>query len=142
VSVRIKITQYGLSLKEGGWDTYGDSSTDRFEGNANNVIYNSSSCALTASARDLLGAKEGDWLEIDFGHDQVYLRRYEDTAPETDPRLDMFNAWVEDKQIHQDFADVRVVLLMDVLLGSNGEQGAPGVQPSGSAAAPGGKEAV
>ena len=105
----ITITQYGLSKKAGGWDPDGDSSTDRFEGDRGNVIQNSISCALTASAVTLLGAKHGDYLQIVFPNGFTYIRRYDDTAPESNPRLDLFNAWAFDKQVPGDFADVRVV---------------------------------
>jgi hypothetical protein len=109
--LKTKITQYGLSLKALGWDGVGDSGTDNFEGDHGNVIQNGISCALTASAAALLGAKHGDYLQILFANGFAYIRRYDDTAPEDDPRLDMFNAYAWDKQMDGEgqFADVRVV---------------------------------
>jgi hypothetical protein len=109
--VQIKITQYGLSIKAGGWDSYGDSGTDKFQGDHNNTILNGTSCALTASARDGLGAQRGDLLRITFDNGYKYYRRYDDTAPESDPRLDMFNAWAFDKQVPAEFAAVEIVIV-------------------------------
>lgn len=107
--MRCKITQYGLSIKAGGWDTYGDSGTDKFHGDHGNTIQNSISCALTSSAVAELGTKHGDYLQIVFSNGFTYIRRYDDTAPEADVRLDMFNAYAFDQQIPTEFADVKIV---------------------------------
>lgn len=89
--MKIKVTQYGKSIKAGGWDTYGDSFTDRFVGDHGNILNDGLSCALTHSARDALGAKHGDTIIIDFGDGKKETREYDDTAPESDMRVDLFN---------------------------------------------------
>lgn len=106
--MRIKITQYGISVKNRGWDGVGDSGTDKFLGNHNNKLVDGVSCALTVSAQTILGAKAGDWLFIVFDDNTTQIRRFDDRAPESDPRLDLFNAWKERKQ-GSDFADVVVL---------------------------------
>lgn len=87
--MRIKITEYGLSLKAGGWDTYGDSGTDNWEGNRNNKL-SYFSCALTQTAQQGLQAKAGDILQIVFEGGKTLYRSFDDRAPEDEPRLDMF----------------------------------------------------
>jgi hypothetical protein len=117
-AMNCKITQYGLSAKAGGWDTYGDSSTDKFEGDHGNMLQNGISCALTASAvagllrPDGSPILHGDYLQIVFENGFTYIRRWDDTAPESDPRLDMFNAYAFDKQMDAagQFADARVIV--------------------------------
>lgn len=105
--MRVKITQYGLSKASGGWDEYGDSGTDQWLGNRGNIL-NTSSCALTASAATALKAQHGCLLKIIFDQKHVYYRTYDDTAPEDDPRLDMFFPWAFDKTIPADFAEVQL----------------------------------
>lgn len=87
--MKIKITEYGLSIKAGGWDTYGDSGTDNWQGNRNNRL-SRFSCALTQSAQDGLSAQSGDILKIVFDNGKTLYRSFDDRAPEDEPRLDMF----------------------------------------------------
>ncbi len=108
--MKIFITQYGKSKSSGGWDPDGDKYTDQFIGNHGNVIYSGVSCALNALSVKGLDATVGCWLRVDFGRGQVYIRRYDDTAPETDkPRLDLFNYLAFDKQIAEDYAEVTLL---------------------------------
>lgn len=110
MSVQLKTTQYGLSVKAGGWDPDGDSSTDQWQGDHGNTL-NTSSCALTASARALLNlpAHSGKLIRITFpGSNVVLYRTHDDTAPESDPRLDIFNPWSFDAYI-PDFGLAEVV---------------------------------
>lgn len=89
--MKIKVTQYGRSVKDGGWDEYGDTFTDKFEGDHGNELIDETSCALTKSAQQMLQIKHGEWISIDFGNNIIEFRRYDDTAPENDPRIDLFN---------------------------------------------------
>lgn len=110
---RLTVTQYGLSPQNGGWDPDWDSSTDKFIGDHGNTLQNGISCALTASARDLLEAKHGDYLQITFPNGFTYVRRFDDTAPEANSRIDFFNAYAFDKQMDGagEFADVAVITI-------------------------------
>lgn len=107
--MRVKITQYGLSVKAGGWDGVGDSGTDAFEGNENNTIVDGESCALTVSAQHGLGCKFGDKLLITYDDGSTETRTVADRAPESDPRLDRFNAYTEDPNQPSDFAEVTIL---------------------------------
>lgn len=87
---RIQITQYGKSLKSGGWDPDGDSDSDAKIGNRNNRL-DENSCALTATARNELKSYPGAQLKVDFGNGTVLTKFDDDTAPEDNARLDVFN---------------------------------------------------
>lgn len=120
----VKITQYGLSLKAGGWDGVGDGGTDAWQGNHGNAL-NFSSCALTLSAENaladtlpygspFLASREskrlmpGTPLQVQFAGGLVFIRNFDDRAPEADPRLDVFNPWAFDPTLTEDFAGVSV----------------------------------
>lgn len=116
MSVKLKTTLYGLSPKVGGWDIPGDSSTDAWQGNHGNFL-NTSSCALTESAEALLAAslptfdsrrlfsngqvvpdrlKPKILLKITWDDPKlVDYRTFDDRAPESDPRLDLFYPYVD-----------------------------------------------
>lgn len=102
LQVIAEITQYGRSVKAGGWDIDGDDDTDKFEGNIG-TIYSGVDCAVTDSMRAALGGPaDGKWLRIIF-HDKnknavEYRRRIGDRAPESDKRVDFFNYWAFDHQ--------------------------------------------
>lgn len=87
----IKITQYGKSLKSGGWDPDGDTESDAKIGNEDNTIVSGKSCALTKLAVELLQIKELEWLRFRCADGTYQLRQYGDTAPESDARIDLFN---------------------------------------------------
>lgn len=111
-SQKIRITRYGLSIKAGGWDPDGDSSTDDWIGNHNNHL-SSASCAVSPSAKALLGCVNGDILDISFDIQREQLRRVDDTAPEgskgdlDEPHIDLFYPWKDDPTL-PDYAMVRV----------------------------------
>ncbi len=110
--------------------TYGDSSTDNWQGCFGNKL-NLSSCALTASAEaDLANAlppqhparmidehqnivpsrlREHALLKISYPDSRIVLyRTFDDRAPEADPRLDIFNPWAFNQAI-PDIGNVEVV---------------------------------
>lgn len=87
---RIQITQYGKSLKSGGWDPYGDDESDEKIGNRNNKLTDAS-CALTKDARNILKSYPGAKLTVDFCNGTVLTKFDDDTAPEDNARLDVFN---------------------------------------------------
>lgn len=125
-AVRMKTTRYGLSPRVSGWDSPGDSGTDAWQGNRGNTL-NTSSCALTVSAEDLLARSlldnpdanpgtnfkltPGRLLRITylapFEH-LVFYKEFADRAPESDPRLDIFLPWADDRSI-PDYGYVSVV---------------------------------
>lgn len=123
----LKTTQYGLSVKAGGWDPDGDSGTDQWQGDVGNIL-NLSSCALTVSAEDELARSllipgtpapagrlhlpQGQLLKVTFpGAPHIVLyRTFDDRAPEADGRLDIFNPYAFDHVI-PDTGEVEVVLL-------------------------------
>lgn len=92
---KCRVTQYGLSKKAGGWDGVGDSGTDEWLGNHGNTLFDGFSCALTQAAQDALGiaCKPGVLILIEFDDGTTQVRRFDDRAPESDSRLDMFNAY-------------------------------------------------
>lgn len=96
--MQCKITRYGRSVKAGGWDTYGDSSTDQGLGNHGNIL-TFRACALTESAKEGLNAQNGSLLKITFADGSHQYRTVEDTAPEEDPRVDLLYYWVDDPTI-------------------------------------------
>jgi len=104
--MKIKTTRYGLSTKAGGWDPYGDSSTDQWLGDHGNTL-TTASCALTRGAAQLLGARRGDIIRIVWGPKLEAFRRYDDTAPEDEPRVDLFYPF-QDNPLQPDFAEVSV----------------------------------
>lgn len=106
IPIAMKTTQYGLSKRAGGWDSDGDSGTDAWEGNYGNML-NLSSCALTASAEAQLATAwfgegttrltPGMLLKITYPNAKIVLyRTFNDRAPESDARLDIFNPWAFD----------------------------------------------
>jgi|HubBroStandDraft_2_1064218.scaffolds.fasta_scaffold298601_2 hypothetical protein len=46
---------------------------------------------LTDSAQKALGAKPGDMIKITFKDGTTQIRRYDDRAPESDERVDLYN---------------------------------------------------
>lgn len=99
--MRIKITQYGFPS-----DPYMDPDTAKRIGNRDNHL-TTASCAITDSALKDLGAANGDVLRIIFNADVEFFRRIDDTAPESDPRIDLFQPNGFDKSL-PDYADVTV----------------------------------
>lgn len=109
--MKIKITQYGLSVKAGGWDASGDTLTDKQQGNNDNHI-DYGSCAMTVKSCDDLGVPHKDGktvLRIDFGNDNVIYRRHDDTAPESEARVDCFQRAFD--KTWPDYAEVTVCRL-------------------------------
>lgn len=101
--MKIKITQYGYES-----DPYMDSNTAHKIGMADNTL-DSGSCALTKVAQGLLGATLFKVVRIDFGNGLVQYRRFDDRAPETEARIDLYNPKGFDKSL-PDFADVTLVV--------------------------------
>lgn len=115
----VKITQFGHSSEEGGWDTYGDKASDAFKGDHENLMLSGVDCAMTQSAIEAIGGvhkKPGQWVEIDFKNGAVYRRRIGDTAPELDKRCDFLNYYAFDKQMDAFGAYAVVTLLADAVL--------------------------
>jgi len=69
-------------------------------------LLNLSSCAITDSAKAALGAQHGDVLQIAFDQKNVFLRRIDDRAPESDERVDLFFPYAFNTSIPTDFANV------------------------------------
>jgi hypothetical protein len=106
--MRIKTTRYGLSPRVGGWDDPGDYYTDQWLGDGKDGhTLTTASCALTKSAADLLGARPGDIIHIVWNDKYETFRRYDDTAPEDDPRVDVFYPYM-DAKMQPDFGEVSV----------------------------------
>lgn len=103
----IRITQYGLSVKAGGWDTYGDSLTDKGFGCFGNKL-TAQGCALTKGAQEALGATKLCWLQVKFSNGIVHVRQFQDRAPEDEERLDEYNpeAFIKDQP---DYAEVSII---------------------------------
>ena len=109
MSVKMKATQYGRSIKAGGWDADGDSGTDAGLGNSGKEM-SFRAAALTEKARELLGIDRADHrlLDVDFGNGIVQRRRDEDTAPEDEARIDLLNYW----QFNPDWPDYVTVTVV------------------------------
>lgn len=106
--MRIKTTRYGLSPKVGGWDPYGDSYTDQWLGDGKDGhTLTTASCALTKSAANALGARPGDIIRVIWDNRTETFRRYDDTAPEDEMRVDLFYPW-KDNLEQPDFGEVTV----------------------------------
>jgi len=118
--VKIRITHYGEPD-----DSTPDSNTRAWIGNHGNTL-NVSSCALTVTAEDLLartvpGRIVGDshigplhlapgaLLKITFSEKLVFFRTFDDRAPETEPRVDLFNPFDNLPPGLADYAEVEVV---------------------------------
>ena len=82
----VKVTQYGYP-----GDPDADTNTLSLLGFANNRL-DVNSCALTLSSCDGLGIGHKDhvWIRIHFADGSYIYRRHDDTAPESDPRVDLF----------------------------------------------------
>ena len=105
----IKTTRYGLSPKAGGWDPYGDSETDQWLGDGKDgQTLTTASCALTTKAADILGAKPGDIIHIKWDNKTEQYRRYDDTAPEDEARVDLFYPYY-DNPTQPDFGYCSVI---------------------------------
>ncbi len=106
---RIKITQYGLSIKAGGWDGKGDSGTDKWLGNHNNRL-DACSCALSPEAKTLFGAVVGDLFLIEWSNGLKLVRQFDDSTAANlgEPRLDLFFPYHMNEAVRQagDFANV------------------------------------
>lgn len=88
----MELTQYGKSVKAGGWDPDGDSYTDRGEGDWG-LLLTLQACALTDSAAKALGVKPKDWVTITFEDGTKMDRQYLDRAPEDNERCDCYQPW-------------------------------------------------
>ncbi len=106
--MKIKTTRYGLSKKAGGWDPDGDPLTDQWQGDGKDGhTLTTASCALTKGAAEALGAREGDVIRIVWDEFNEAFRRYDDTAPELELRVDLFYPYADNP--HQpDFGEVSV----------------------------------
>jgi hypothetical protein len=82
--MRMKLTQYGYRN-----DPYMDSETAKGHG-AYHALESGISCALTDSAKSALGATKRCWIRISFPAGGSMVRRYDDRAPETDHRVDLY----------------------------------------------------
>lgn len=98
----IKITQYGYSN-----DPDGDTLTREGWGCWGNKL-DANGCALTKSAEDAIGALKLCWLEITFTNGVVMQRQWQDRAPESDPRLDLYQPQGFDRTL-PDFGTVKVI---------------------------------
>jgi len=101
--MKIKITQYGYKN-----DECADSLTEAGIGAWDNKLEPCVSCALTRSAQNLLDASPASWLRIDFGNGRVTARRFDDRAPEDDPRVDIYAPGGFDKT-QPDYAEVTLL---------------------------------
>lgn len=102
-----KITQYGPSIKSGGWDPDGDSSTDAGWGCWGNKL-TIDACALTDKEVENIDAYKLCWVEIDFQNGtRPLVRQYQDRAPEDEARCDLYMLQ-EDKNL-PDFGVVKVI---------------------------------
>jgi hypothetical protein len=102
----MRITQYGLSRRAGGWDPDGDASTDHGFGDHGNLLVDGQSCALTRLAAETLALSHGQWIQIVWDNGYSEKRSYDDTAPEADARVDLFNRNAFNNAIRGDFATV------------------------------------
>jgi hypothetical protein len=105
--MQMRITRYGKSKEAGGWDNYQDDGTDKLEGDHGNTLVDKVSCALTASARAALNISHGQWVFIQFSDGLFQCRRYDDTAPEENERVDLFYEF-HDEELSE-LADVTVI---------------------------------
>ena len=108
--MKARITQFGLSVKAGGWDQYGDPETDKFIGAHGKLMPQAAvDCALTDSLRDKLGIKPGQYVKVCWPAQTLCLR-FIDRAPESDDRVDVFRPYQFSlAQDHWgDFADVTI----------------------------------
>lgn len=101
--MKIQVTHYGEPN-----DPSPDSNTEKWIGDHGNVL-TTSSCALTAVAALQLGVSHGALLKIVFSSKIIFFRTYDDTAPEDNPRVDLFNPFCSLPPYLPDFADVSVV---------------------------------
>lgn len=83
-AIKMKLTQYGYA-----GDPYMDSYTAKGQG-AYHDLEKGISCALTDSAKSALGATKRCWLRISFAHGGSVVRRYDDRAPQSDHRCDLY----------------------------------------------------
>lgn len=101
--MRLKVTHYGEPN-----DPYKDSNSMNWIGNHDNIL-NISSCALTRSAQEALECDQGALLRIVFTNRLIMYRTFDDRAPESDPRLDLFNPFNCLPPGLPDYADVTVI---------------------------------
>lgn len=83
-AVKMKLTQYGYAN-----DPYMDSYTAKGLGAYHN-LEKGVSCALTDSAKSAIGATKRCWVRITFASGGSIVRRYDDRAPESDNRCDLY----------------------------------------------------
>jgi hypothetical protein len=83
-AVKMKLTQYGYA-----GDPYKDSQTEAGHG-AYHDLEKGVSCALTDSAKTAIGATKRCWVRISFASGGSIVRRYDDRAPESDHRCDLY----------------------------------------------------
>lgn len=113
-----KTTRYGKSKtcinpETGlpGWDEYGDSYTDRGLGCFDDEDKPSlavGDCALTDSLRDALRATKHSMIRVVWDNGKSAVYRYNDRAPESDYRLDIYLPWEDDPTI----PDTGIVLIL------------------------------
>ena len=115
-----KTTRYGKSKRcinpetgQPGWDEYGDSDTDKglgcFDDDDNPTLANGD-CALTDSLRDALGATKRCMIKVLWTNGRTATFRYNDRAPESDYRLDIYLPWTDDPTI----PDTGIVMIQAV----------------------------
>jgi hypothetical protein len=100
-AVKMKLTQYGYP-----GDPYMDSYTAKGQG-AYHDLEKGISCALTDSAKSALGATKRCWLRISFPSGGSIVRRYDDRAPQSDHRCDLYMLTGFDAS-YPDYATVEV----------------------------------
>jgi hypothetical protein len=100
--MRVKVTQYGYPN-----DPDSDSLTEAQMGAWNNKL-KKDSCALTKATVEELGAQKFDTILLTFDDGSTITRSYDDKAPESDPRVDLYMPERFDSSI-ADYADASIV---------------------------------
>lgn len=101
--MKIRITQYGYPS-----DPYWDTNTKFKKLGAWDNTLTEDACALTDEARRVLGAVPLDWCMITFPDGRTMKRQFQDRAPESEARLDLYMPNGYDPSI-PDYAEVELV---------------------------------
>ncbi len=99
---QMQITQYGYK---------GDPDMDKYTAKGEGAFANLQpdvSAALTQSAQKALGAQPGDYLKVTFKDGTSQIRRFDDRAPESNERMDLYQKEGFDKSI-PDIGSVSVI---------------------------------